>query len=391
MSKPADTTADSIKTVQPSYDGPEVDSVLTEELSFLAPEKSGKAANPPAKKQTAAQLSVRQKLEAMDSKFDDNEEDVDSDEENVAAEESNEEEGVDDSADDEQQPDEEEGGDESDDDEEEEETVRNPKALFARIQKVKSQRNAARAALAEREKEVSTLKTKFEEVASASIRHEPTADEPLGNIASEKELDETEAYWKQELKWCRENKTGGTRKTVNGKEKELDEEEVTARMDRALEIIQHAPARRRLLAAQQADVKTAAQTFPFFTPNHALHQQFISFADGVLYAGEGDNRRLRHQIASLPDYATHLAERFLGKLAREGNYSIVPTANGQVKLVPMKKAAPGAKKPEPTKPPVNLRPGNPPARKSSGRPSLLDAAASGDVDDVLSAELGLLK
>lgn len=381
MDKPADTNQ---KTVQPSYDGPEVDSILGDELSVLVPE--AKPASPSARKPTAAQLTA-QKLEAMDSKLDDDEADVDSDEEETPVESDEEDGETEDETDEDGADDAEDEGD----DDEEQETVRNPKALFARIEKVKSQRNAARAAAAEKEKEATELRTKLQEVASATIRHEPTAEEPLGDIGTEKELNETEAYWKQELEWCRKNKSGGTRMTADGRPKELDEEEVAARMDRALTIIQHAPARRQLIAAQQRDVMQAAKVFPFFSPNHALHQEFMTYTDGLLYAGDGEGRRLRSQIASLPDYATVLAERFLGKIARQGNYSIVPMPDGQVKLVPMKKAAPGAKKPEPTKPPVNLRTGNPPARKSTGRPSLQDAAASGDVDEVLSAELGFLK
>jgi len=378
------------RTQQPTYDGAEVDDVLSGELALLAPEgqplKAAKpatankpAAKPAARPQSAAKLTAQQRLEQLDGKLDDSETEADSDTE---TEEVESDEGA---AEDEEATEQE---DDEDEDETPEETVRNPKALIARIAKVKDQRNAARAALAEKDTEITTLRTQFEAVATASIRHEPTAEEPLGDIATEQELDKTEAYWKQELKWCRDNKTGGTRKTADGGTKELDEDEVSARMDRALEVIQHAPARRRLIDAQKKDVQQAAAVFPFFAQNHALHADFVAYADGLLYTGTGESRRLREQIASLPDYASRLADSYLGKVAREGKYSVVPMPDGKVKLVPMTKAEPGAKKPAPAKPPVNLRTGNPPARKGTGRPSLQEAAASGDADQTLDAELG---
>lgn len=398
------------KTAQPSYDGEEVDSVLGGELAVLFPggkEASGKvpakqapaAAKQQQPKQQQAPMTARQRamqrLEELDGKYDEDEADSDSDATASDAPAAESEEGADPDASPDENTDEdaddtatEEESDDEDESDDEEETVRNPRGLLARLTKLKAQRNAVREALAGKEKEITELKSKFDEVATASIRHEPTAEEPLGHVATEAELDQTEAYWKGELKWCRDHKSGGTRQTADGKTKELDEDEVAARMDKALEIIQHAPARRRLLAAQKADVQKAAAAFPFFTPNHALHAEFVAYADSMLYAGEGEGRRLREQVAGLPDYASRIADAFLGKIARDGKFSIVPMPDGKVKLVPMQKADPKAGKPQP-KPPVSVRAGNPPARRSGAKPSLQEANASGDIDAVLDAELRL--
>lgn len=279
----------------------------------------------------------------------------------------------------------EEGADEDEEDAAEEEAaLRNPDKfqaiLDARRAKLQKAREREAAAVAEAE----ALRQQIAELQDSGpklVLLTPTGLSPLADVHSEEQLQQAEANAEAQLKWCRDNRQGGTLR--NGDE--LSAEQVAAMEDRALHILRKAiPARQRYLQTYQEDIATAARTLPFLTPGHALHDELAAFGDREL--------NQYPDLAAHPRHVSMLAQVFAFRKLAAGTHQLIPRADGTLQLVSVKPGTPAPAKSTttPAKPPT-VRPAavSAPLPKRRDTPAARQAErlASDDPMEAFSADM----
>jgi len=268
---------------------------------------------------------------------------------------------------------------------EEKAALRNPDKfqaiLDARRAKLQKAREERAAAVAEAE----ALRQQIAEMQDSGppkpVLLTPTGLSPLADVHSEEQLQQAEANAEAQLKWCRDNRQGGTLR--NGDE--LSAEQVAAMEDRALHILRKAiPARQRYLQTYQEDIATAARTLPFLTPGHALHDELAAFGDREL--------NQYPDLAAHPRHVSMLAQVFAFRKLAAGTHQLIPRADGTLQLVSVKPGTPAPAKSTttPAKPPT-VRPATVsaplPKRRDTSAARQAERLASDDPMEAFSADM----
>jgi hypothetical protein len=186
--------------------------------------------------------------------------------------------------------------------EEEEETPTDPSALIKDPERFLQAHEDIKTKAKERLAEITTLKSTVAELEaklaeapaeSEGIMLQPTARRPLSSVNTERQLEQAEAFWKQELDWCRNNLDGGERPA--GKNEEPDEwnaEQVKAHMDMALSVLSKGLSERRDHVRQLRESGARAkEAFPFFDEKHPLHKEADALVSEVM--------------ATVPEFSQH--------------------------------------------------------------------------------------
>ncbi len=273
---------------------------------------------------------------------------------------------------------------EHDDSEDDKAAAREPDKVQAMLDKRKKQRDEARKERDELRQENEQLKAAGTQ-GPAPVVLPASPESPLANVHTAEELKATTDAWKEELKWCRENPQGGSRKGANGKDVEWDADRVSRRADQAMTILSEAvPERQAYLEAFRNDVATVGKTMPFLRPGHELHAEAATFGDQVLKEAPG--------IAQSPRHVGLLGAAFLGQMILAGKLNVVHGPGGVQLVKRVAGNSDGSGKPRtvvsvPGKKPVSQKPTPPPVRPAGRKPDLAERLASNDPKERFSADM----
>lgn len=244
-----------------------------------------------------------------------------------------------------------------------------------KLQKARQERDEAKAELE---------RLRAEQAPAEPLVLTPTLNSPLANVQSAADLAKAEAAWQKELEWCLDNPQGGVRE--NGEEeREWSAAEVKARAKQATAILKDAiPQQRQWLKAMEADVRTAAETMPFFNPKDPMHPELVAFGDRLM--------KERPELFYAPDRASLAGKLFAFEKIAAGTHRMVKVG-GQLKLLPVTRDSDGTGLP--AKKPAGARPGAaslkaaapPPARRNTEAARRADLRKSDDPEEAFSADM----
>lgn len=269
---------------------------------------------------------------------------------------------------------------EEEEQEDEAEVVKNPEALLNAHRGLKDKYKA-------RGEKLAALEAKLAEVEQGAgdpqpLLLPPTEAHPLSAVQNEADLKEAKDFWKAELDWCAQNPDGGVRK-IGQEEREVDADWVTSRRKLAMDVItKHLDERKQFIGEFKTTMKESIGKYPFFAPNHALYQEFDSFATAALNRSPGLS-----QNAAWP---AMVSRAFAMSLVEDGKYAVTKGEDGSMKFVPLRTGKPGSPvprtlaKPAP-KPSMAQKASTPPSRPGSQDAAFDEALEKGDPRSAISA------
>lgn len=148
--------------------------------------------------------------------------------------------------------------------------------MTAQKKELKTRAETAEAKLQEVQPEVDRLKGELEKVQSGSVKLNPTPDDPLSDLNSEDEVNQTMEHWRKMKRWAAENWDGGQLPDKDGKMHDIDAKEVRANSAFADEMLNyHVPRRLQYITIKkQADME-AKRDYPKLYDSKSEDYQFL--------------------------------------------------------------------------------------------------------------------
>jgi len=201
---------------------------------------------------------------------DDDEEDDESDEDDDESDEEDDEDSDDDDESEDEDDDEEDDESDEDDDESDEEDddgedddeqpkTKTERTFLKRIGKLTAQKGELKEQLETERARIADLEEKLTKASPITLA--PTPNDPLADIETEEALEERLRIAERVQTWCEDHPEGGT-VTIDGKEVELDADDVKTRQRAARNILRAAGGRREFLKSRPAVLQDVKVFYP---------------------------------------------------------------------------------------------------------------------------------
>lgn len=255
-----------------------------------------------------------------------------------------------------------------------------------KLAKARADRDAAGVRAEALEKELTEAKSK--QVAQPPLLLKPTQANPLSNVHTVEQLQQTEAAWQAELDWCEANAEGGNRKGKDGALDEWDAARVSERAKQARYMLRHVAAREKWVEEQGQDAEAALKLMPFLADDKdPMHAQALTWAQGL----QKNDPALFAAVAASPRQDSLYGKLFLMELILKGTHTLIRRKDGSIQPVAINRPADGGNKPKPAavpapkpagaKAPAAVPGGPPPSRPAGAKRTDADLLAMEDPRD----------